>query len=280
MKPILLSIFLLFLVLVFSCKKSENNLAINDAEMKLPPPPPEAAAEEVKFVKPSLDKSGINSQEIQQKIVKTGNLRFETKDLEDTYNQIIKTTKALGGAIQDDNSGKDTETVYRNLIVRIPSQNFDAFIQNISKGVSYFDNKQISAEDVTAQYIDIDTRLNAKKALENRYLELLKKANKVSEMLEIEAQLSSIREEIEAKQGQLNYLKNQISLSTVTIEFYKPIAQESGATESYGAKIWNAIQSGFNSFSGFLIGLISIWPFVILFSFLSYFIYKRFLKNN
>jgi hypothetical protein len=275
MKPILLSVVLLFLV--FSCKKAENDLDMKISEIALPS---KAEVDQVKFVKPVIAKSEDVTEKIEQKIVKTGNLRFETKDLEDTYNQVVKNTKAFGGTIQNDNSGKDSETIYRNLIIRIPSQNFDAFIQNISKGVSYFDNKQISAEDVTAQYIDIDTRLKAKKALENRYLELLKKANKVSEMLEIEAQLSAIREEIEAKQGQLNYLKNQISLSTITIEFYKPIAQESGATVSYGTKIWNAIKSGFNSFSGFFILILSIWPFLLIFSLLSYFIYKRFIKNN
>ena len=277
MKQILMGC--MFLFFLFSCKKNETELSQNISELVVPSAQ-EEQADEVAFVKPVLNKSGETTNAIQQKIVKTGNLRFETKDLNDTYNQILKSVKANGGSIQNDSEGKNDETVFRNLVVRIPSQNFDVFIQNISKGVSYFDNKEISAEDVTAEYIDIDTRLKSKKALENRYLDLLKKANKVSEMLEIEAQLSAIREEIEAKQGQLNYLKSRISLSTITIEFYKPIAQESGATESYGSKIWNAIKSGFNSFSGFFIGLISIWPFVIIFSFLSYFIYKRFLKNN
>lgn len=277
MKQILMGC--MFLFFLFGCKKNESELSQNISELVVPSAQKEQA-DEVAFVKPELNKSEETTNTIQQKIVKTGNLRFETKDLNDTYNQILKSVKANGGSIQNDSEGKNYETVFRNLVVRIPSQNFDVFIQNISKGVSYFDNKEISAEDVTAEYIDIDTRLNAKKALENRYLDLLKKANKVSEMLEIEAQLSAIREEIEAKQGQLNYLKSRISLSTITIEFYKPIAQESGATESYGSKIWNAIKSGFNSFSGFFIGLISLWPFVIIFSFVSYFIYKRFLKNN
>ncbi|GIZ08108.1 DUF4349 domain-containing protein [Flavobacterium sp. UMI-01] len=276
MKSTLLSFILLFTIV--SCKKAEENtLGVNSLEMAAPSSEADTETVATAKIKKTVE---TNTSEIQQKIVKTGNLRFETKDLNDTYNQIIKYTKELGGIIQNDNGGKNDETVYRNLIVRIPSQNFDAFIQNISKGVSYFDHKEIAAEDVTAQYIDIDTRIKAKKTLENRYLELLKKANKVSEILEIEAQLAAIREEIEAKQGQLNYLKNQISLSTINIEFYKPIAHESGATVSYGAKIWNAIKSGFNTFSTFLLSLLSIWPFVLLFGLLGYFIYKRFLKNN
>ena len=169
---------------------------------------------------------------------------------------------------------------FRKIIVRVPSKNFDAFLSDIAKGVTYFDNKEISSQDVTEEYIDVDARLKAKKVLESRYLELLKKANKVTEMLEIEAQLSAIREEIEAKEGQLRYMQSQISMSTLTIEFYKTVANEGGATLSYGSKIWNAITSGFNSISSFFIGLLSIWPFLIILAAAVYYIRKRFKKKT
>lgn len=217
---------------------------------------------------------------IEQKIIKNGNLRFETDNLETTYEQIKIAVKKGKAFIQNDSEGKDYGTIYRRITVRIPNQNFDSFIKDISTGVAYFDNKEISSEDVTEQYIDIDARLKAKKKLENRYLELLAKATKMSEMLAIEAQLSAIREEIEAKEGQLRYMQNQVSLSTVTIEFYKTIAEESGVTISYGAKIWNAIKSGFYGISSFFLGLLEIWPFIIIAIALFYFIRKRFKKKN
>ena len=165
------------------------------------------------------------------------------------------------------------------MTVRVPSQNFDLFLNEISQGVTFFDTKEVSAEDVTEQYIDIEARLIAKKRLENRYLELLKKATKVIEILEIEKQLSAIREEIESKQGQLLYLQNQISMSTITIEFYKTVAENEGATISYGSKIWNGIVSGFNSFSDFLVSLISVWPFLIVLAVVIYGI-KKWLKRR
>ena len=154
------------------------------------------------------------------------------------------------------------------------------FIKDISTGVDYFDNKEISSQDVTEEYIDIDARLKAKKKLENRYLELLSKATKMSEMLAIEAQLSAIREEVEAKEGQLRYLQSQVSLSTVNIEFYKTVAEEGGITVSYGEKIWNAIKSGFNGISSFFLGVLEVWPFLLIATALFYFIRKRFKKKN
>lgn len=267
---------LLFLLSFSNCKKAEASEDLKISEVLLPPKQKsEASAGYNKSYSPAADKKSI-----EQKIIKTGDIKFETSDLGVTYNQMITAVKKFNGVIQNDTEGKEYGSVFRKIIVRVPSKNFDAFLGDISKGVTYFDNKEISSQDVTEEYIDIDARLKAKKVLEARYLELLKKANKVSEMLEIEAQLSAIREEIEAKEGQLRYMQSQISMSTITIEFYKTVANEGGATISYGSKIWNAIISGFNSISSFFIGLLSIWPFLIILAVAVYYIRKRFKKKT
>ena len=268
------SILLFFLVLIcFSnCKKADTDLDMKISAIKLP-----AKRESGLNGIYSADKTDSPVKEkTEQKIIKTGNLRFEANDLDATYTQIQNAVKNSKATIQNDSEGKNYESVFRDITVRVPSQNFDLFLKDISKGVAYFDNKEITSQDVTAEFIDLDARLKAKKVLENRYLELLKKAKKVTEMLEIEKQLSAIREEIEAKEGQLNYMQNQVSYSTITIEFYKSIAEASGAAESYGSKIWTAIKSGFNSLSSLFINLLSIWPFILIMIAIGYFIRKRF----
>lgn len=274
-----LFLFLIIALFSFSCKKSESyDSAVSLSEVRLPA----KEVDHVKLVKPVIanDKKNVVNEEIEQKIIKTGDIRFESNDLEETYSHLIIAVKKHHAIIQNDTEGKDYSSVFRRLVVRVPSKNFDLFLADISKGVTYFDNKDISSQDVTEEYIDIDARLKAKKVLEARYLELLKKANKVSEMLEIEAQLSAIREEIEAKEGQLRYMQSQISMSTITIEFYKTVANEGGATISYGSKIWNAIKSGFNEISNFFITLLSIWPFLIILALIAHFIRKRLKKKT
>jgi hypothetical protein len=82
------------------------------------------------------------------KKIKEGNLRFETSDLDRTYNQIITNIKRANGNWFKWYWGKDYGTVYRKLVVRIPSQNFDVLYKNIKAEI---DNKEITAEDVTAQ---------------------------------------------------------------------------------------------------------------------------------
>jgi hypothetical protein len=166
----------------------------------------------------------------------------------------------------------------RNLEIRIPTINFQKTIDSISNYVSFFDTKRISARDVTEEFIDLEARLKAKQTLEKRYLELLSKANNVKEMLEIERELSNIREEVEAKQGRLKYLQSQVSLSTLNIEFYK-INVETGVAISYGSKMWNALKSGFNGISLFFLGILHVWPFIILLI-IGGFILKRWINKK
>lgn len=213
-----------------------------------------------------------------QKIIKTARLAFETKDVEATHKKILQLASQYKGLVQSDNSGKDYNRIYKNLIVRVPTENFQQFIDGISEGVAYFDQKDISRQDVSEEFVDLEARLKAKRTLEERYLELLKKANNVKEMLEIERELSNIREEIEAKQGRLQYLQNQVSMSTVNIEFYKTTA-ETGITQSYGQKMKNALQGGWNGISVFFLGVLYLWP-LFLVAIIIVFVLRIFLKKR
>ncbi|MBW3518838.1 DUF4349 domain-containing protein [Flavobacterium sp. NKUCC04_CG] len=216
----------------------------------------------------------------ESKIIKTGNIRYEVKDLNTSFETLNQLIKSHSGFIQNDNSGSQYNYTYRNIIIRVPNKNFDKLLDAISKDVAYFDNKTITATDVTEEFIDVEARLKTKKILENRYLELLGKTNKIAEILEIEKSLSQIREEIESVQGRLNYLKNQISYSTLTIEIYQTSASGIGITESYPIKMWHAVVSGFNSLSGFILGVLTLWPYLIITAVIYILVRKRIWKRR
>lgn len=273
---LLLSLFLL----VLGCKDEAGSSLM------------EEKATLVNMAKPKMDSNTEADMEVaaaeeapppvkmETKIIKTANLRFETSNLTSSFENIQKAVQKHKAIVQNDEAGKDDYSSYRNLSIRIPNQDFDAFIAEISQGVTHFDKKEISQQDVTEEFIDVEARMNAKKKLEARYLQLLTKANKVSEMLEIEKQLAEIREEIEAKEGQLKYMQSRVSMSTIDIEMYTENPSQSGATVSYGGKIWNAIKSGFYGLSNFIVGIISMWPFILIFVLLFVLIKRRFFKKK
>lgn len=249
------------LLALTGCKDSNGSNFEMDSPMRL--------TEEVKYQAMEVAAAdGVMAAPVgtyEQKIIKNAHLRFETADLDATAQKIQDAIKKHKAQLQNDVETKDSYILERSITVRIPAQQFDAFIADIGKGVSYFDRKEISSQDVTEEYIDISARLKAKKVLEARYLELLKKASKVSEMLEIEKQLSAIREEIEAQEGRLRYIQDRVALSTVYIAFYKSTEHSGGATVSYGSKMGNAFKSGFNALSTFFLALLYMWPFILIF---------------
>ncbi|MFD2825081.1 DUF4349 domain-containing protein [Leeuwenhoekiella polynyae] len=247
----------LMLSMVYMCSSggSESNTELASLEME------EAAYDDVSYQE--HDSSTDSDKNLEQQIIKTGNLRFETQNLSETKSTILKAVEATDGYIQNERSGKDYQSNYQELQLRIPSKNFQQALTIISKGVEFYDEKSISQRDVTEEFIDLEARLKAKRELENRYLQLLEKARSVKEILEIERELSTIREEIEAKEGRLNYLKKQVSYSTLTVYFYKTTV-ESGITHSYGSKIIQALKGGWQGISTFLLGILYIWPFIIL----------------
>lgn len=270
MKLVAYSLFALNIVL--ACGQShENNTATAEAaevavaDMAATPEPEEA----------KMANEDAPVQNIEQKIIREGHLQFETQEPNNTYNRLVQSAKKHNAYIQEDSEGKSWDRIYRNITVRIPNTHFDAFIADISTGISFFDQKQITSQDVTEEFVDLNARLKAKKTLEERYLQLLHKAVKVSEIIEIERELSAIREEIEAKEGRLKYLQHRVSYSTITVNFYKKVPQSEQATVSYGNKMWNALQSGWNGISSFFIGVLHVWPFIIILVALFFFIRKR-----
>ena len=278
-------ILLLFALFIFSCQEKaaesyatemadttasasqnyDKKEEVAAAASEAPPPPA-----------PNVD----TNNSVVPKIIRNANLRFETQDLVKTYKALAANCKKNNAIVQSDVENNNNYRLSRNVTIRIPSQNFDVFLAELSQGVSYFELKEITSRDVTAEFIDNESRILSKKKLENRYLELLKKANKVQEMLEIEKQLSEIREEIEAKEGQQKYLQNQVSMSTIDIEFYKNSPTQDGARISFISKIWNAVVSGFNSIANFFVNLIALWPFLLILVAIIYLIRKKIIKKK
>ena len=220
----ILSTFFLIATMFLGCNSNRNSETSSDYSEGM-----EQVALEPSM-KQSVQLNG-QTQEIEAKVIKESVLRFETLSIEKTYNQVKNLVFSNNGIIQKDETNKNYNSIERRLTIRIPTNSFQKVIDTISNQVRVFDRKEISQRDVTEEFIDLEARLKSKRKLEARYLELLVKAKNVKEILEIEREVAKIREEIEAKQGRLNYLLNKVSLSTIQLSFYeqteveKPISQ-------------------------------------------------------
>ncbi len=266
-----ISLLLVFTISIFACDKNKSFDKMN------------SVSQDIKAMETSVVYSkrvSQNDADYKPKIIKTSRLEFETSSVEKTYQKIRQSVAKNNGFIQNDRVSNDYGRIVRTLIVRIPSQNFQTLIDTIQNNVTVFDTKEISLKDVTEEFVDLEARLKAKKALEARYIQLLAKAKNVKEMLQIEREIANLREEIEAKQGRLKYLNNKVSLSTINLSFYEITKEIKTKSNSFFNRFGKAIKGGFNNLGEFIIGIIYIWPFVIVMLILAYFIRKWFKKRH
>lgn len=257
--------FLGFTILFLSACSNQKNYSTTGADnMSEVMSAPEGAGAEPKASVKITDR----------KIIKNGNIQFETNDIAATRKQVIKIVSDVKGYVSQDNTTNyDNKTEIR-IQVRIPAASFDQVMNNVSENASLIESKNVNAQDVTEEFIDIEARIKTKKELENRYLSLLNKANSVTEILSIEKEIGALRAEIESIEGRLKYLNDNVAFSTLDIVFYEKTAGQF----SFGSKFKSAIGDGWENILGFIIGLISLWPFILII-FIIYIVAKRMRKN-
>ena len=265
-----LTLFFLFGILLVSCKNSDSNplefSAISDSKINLT----NSLQTKKGFSSNETSNNTALKESISRKLLKNGNVVFETADLEKMKLNIENLVQKFDGYISSDYANEYDNKVNYYLNIRIPSQYFDLILKEISIQISKFDAKEITISDVTEEFLDIESRLKNKKELEKRYLEILQQSKSVEDILNIERELGKLREEIEATEGRLNYLSNQVSFSTLSVSFYKKVANET----SFLGKIGDRFNNGFENLKSFLLFILTVWPFVIIIPF-SYFLFKK-----
>lgn len=277
MKKTLKLLTLMLFVTIASCSKS--------AELG---EPSSVALEDISTTDASADSASDNTTEVKQNqdtaeevtapermIVKQGSIRFETSNAQETRKNIATSIKKLNGYLSQDSS-----TVYGNqteytIEIRVPAKNFETLLEGVTATATKVDNKNISALDVTEEFIDVEARIKTKKEIEERYKELLKRANSIDDILRIERELGTLRADIESFEGRLKYLKSRVSLSTLSVTFY----EKGESTTGFGYEISSAFGSGWENLLSFVIGIFYIWPFILISTGL-FFVIRRIRKHR
>lgn len=264
-----------FLLVLTSCERQKEQKA-TIADVTLIPPAPEGKAESMAFKAPVVvedDHSSRNTTitDTAKKIIKEGDIRFETGNPKAARQNIVSSLKKLGGYLAEENETNSGETNQKeySLKIRIPSKNFDVFLNNLTFTTDHIDSKNIHIRDVTTQFIDVRAQISNNKQLEQRYLQLAAKATKMTDLLAIEDKLASIRTTIDSAQGQLNYLSSQVSYSSLDISFYARQPGEVNIGNGFAYKFRAAFGNGWEVLQNLFFAFIALWPlFVGIFTFL------------
>jgi hypothetical protein len=118
----------------------------------------------------------------------------------------------------------------QSITIRVPAAAFEEAVRRIA-GVGDMLHRNVTAEDVTEEYRDLEIRLKSARAVQARLTELLAKAAKVEDSLAIERELDRVSGEIERIEGRIKYLKDRAAFSTITVRFEpRPTEQVNAGT--------------------------------------------------
>jgi hypothetical protein len=181
-------------------------------------PPLGVALMQGKQVSPQLASAVDSSQPARERIlIYTANLQVLSTDIDASLTAAQKICTDVGGYMDGMNQGSIT--------MRVPAAKFFSVLEEIRK-LGQILSKSINAQDVTDEYVDLQLRLKNAEATRDRLLAILEKAQTVKDTLEVERELSRVREEIERIKGRLTVLDRQTAFSTITVNFMPPAPVE------------------------------------------------------
>jgi len=198
-----------------------------------------------------------------RKVIYNASLQMEVKNLPDVQDKIRDLASQMGAYIVDQRLFEDTKERQEGyLTVRVPQEQFQAFLSKVKPLGIKVENQSISGQDVTEDYVDLQSRLKSKKLSEKRLTHFMNEAKDTKTLLEISNELSKVQEEIETLEGKIKYLDNQVDFSTVTINLFEHKVVVPGL-ENNQLNTWEKTKKQFMKSINFLVSFLS-WLIVFV----------------
>ncbi len=228
------------------------------------------------------------SQTTDRKIIKTANMSAETKNFDEFLSIVEGYLSEKGGYIENKETNNNTDFSGRKcyLTIRIPEAELDGLMKKISENatVTY---ENISANDVTDSYNDSQRQIEVLETEQQRLLELLKKAESLDDILEIESRLTQIRYELSSYEQQIEEYDDSVSYSTLSLNVSEVERETVAKDDSFFTKVSEGFMTSISDighgFTDIAVGFLSITPYLALIAvilLIAYFIVKAIIKRK
>lgn len=183
--------------------------AAADAPAPPPPPPPPGATTPAQQAQQPKKDTTEQAPRDSSKIVYTATITMAVYQVQPNLAAVERIAKEEGGYLAIRNDSRIT--------VRVPRARFEQALAQIEK-IGDVLHRDVTAEDVTDQYLDLEIRIKNARAMQTRLKQLLEKAA-VKEAIEIEKELARVTQDLELLEGKITLLKDKIAYSTITVAF-------------------------------------------------------------
>lgn len=211
-----------------------------------------------------------------RKLIAKGNVEIKVKpeNVDSIYDNINALIKKHNGY---KSSEKQNEFRY-SVSASIPSASFEDFTDALNKVGGKMSDKSINVQDVTDVYTDLVSEIKSKEAALEQYRVLLKRANKISEIIEIQTKIDYIQNDIDIMNGRRINIDRKVAYSVVDIDLIivkKEMAKDDDDdTPSFGSELIDSLSDGWAIIKFLVVFLLRLWPFFIIGG-IVYFFYKK-----
>ncbi|WP_195572758.1 DUF4349 domain-containing protein [Paenibacillus sp. 1001270B_150601_E10] len=206
-----------------------------------------------------------------RKLIYSANLVMEVKDYEAAKQRIQDMIHLSGGYIlefNDQYSEYERAGIFK---IKVPAQGFQSMLEQLNKLEHLRYERNYSATDVTEEYVDLAARLKVAKVEEARLLSFMEQAKNTSDLLKFSQDLAASQEKIERIQGRMNYLDQNVAMSTIELRLYETLKQgnePSALEKTFGERLGGTLQASVESLINLLQGLVlllaAMLPYLIV----------------
>jgi hypothetical protein len=216
-----------------------------------------------------------NNGNFESKIIKRANVSINVSQEKflDTFNEIQVFAKTSGGYVKSSSYSSYKDKMSGVIDLMVPSDKLEDFLNSVKK-FGRIESMNISSEDVSGEYVDLNSRLNVLKSQEDLLLSWLSRAKNISEMLQIRTQLEQVQTQIETIKGRMKYINFHTSYSEVYINLNHESNSPSMLGSYFNGLMKRAGMGIVYSFGFLLILLAWLIPYLII-VFIVYLIWKK-----
>ncbi|MDR7419135.1 MAG: DUF4349 domain-containing protein [Armatimonadota bacterium] len=152
-----------------------------------------------------------------RRVVRTGQVVLQVETVDDAARRLLAIAEGAGGFIADSSYADDGGTRRGTFTLRVPAARFGDAMRAVEE-LGTVQRRQVSGQDVTEEYVDLEARVRNLERQEARLLSFMDRATKIADLLAIESEVARVRGEIERLTGRLRFLANQVELATIRAE--------------------------------------------------------------
>lgn len=198
------------------------------------------------------------------KIVKNASLTIQVKDIKSTRKDLQELGKRYRVIVSNEEETRMYDRVQVTMSIQVAPERLDSFLIELEELALYVEQRNVSLQDVTQQYVDLESRIKSRKAVIERYQQLLKVAKSVKDILEVEEKLNYAIEELESSEAQMRVLSGQIKYSNVNLAYYELIDQPAVAQRGFFSRLLSSLQDGWQFLQLLTLGIVAVWPVWII----------------